>query len=238
MITVYTITYNEEVLIQFMINHYRERFPSCHMVVYDNISTDDTIKIALDNGCEVIPYDTQNQLQDRRLLDIKNNCWKNAATDWVLICDLDELLDITETKLKKEEAAGTNMISAEAYDMINMEDNFDIAGIKYGIKSPMVGKSLLFNKKFISEINYEPGAHECHPSGTVVYSKKVYKLYHYTAINERRTYEKCLINGARLSPENIKNGWGVNILVTPQQNAPELIHEEYISDRTKAIKIR
>jgi len=32
MITVHTMAYNEEVLIQFMIDHYRSRFPKCHAV--------------------------------------------------------------------------------------------------------------------------------------------------------------------------------------------------------------
>src|SRR3990167_11265325 len=100
MITVYTITYNESLLIQFMIDHYRSRFPDCRIVVYDNISTDDTVKIALANGCEVIPYDTNGQIQDSHYIQIKNNCWKDAKTDWVLICDMDELLDINTAQLK------------------------------------------------------------------------------------------------------------------------------------------
>ena len=113
MITIYTITYNEGLLIQFMIDHYRERFPGCRIVVYDNISTDDTVKIALANGCEVIPYDTGGQLQDSRYIQIKNNCWKDAKTDWVLVCDLDELLDIDEAELRREESLGTTMVRCE-----------------------------------------------------------------------------------------------------------------------------
>ena len=85
MITVYTIAYNEAVFIQFMIDHYRARFPDCRIVVYDNMSADRTVNIALTNGCEVIPFDTNGQLQDRRYIEIKNSCWKDATTDWVLI---------------------------------------------------------------------------------------------------------------------------------------------------------
>ena len=103
MITVYTIAYNEELIMQFMIDHYRSRFPGCNIVVYDNMSTDNTTKIARANDCEVIQYDTNNQIQDRRYIEIKNNCWKNALTEWVLICDMDELLDINAEQLKKEE---------------------------------------------------------------------------------------------------------------------------------------
>lgn len=233
MITVYTLAYNEELLIQFMIDHYRERFPGCRIIVNDNMSTDDTVKIALDNDCEVMPFDTDNQFTDRRHMDIKNSCWKDALTDWVLMCDLDELLDINEAQLKTEENLGTSMIRCEGYDMINMEDNLDIAGMKYGVKSPMPGKFFLFNKKFISEINYGPGAHECKPIGTIAYSNKIYKVYHYASINENLTIEKFKIYRKRLSSENIKNGWGTQYLMTPKE-----IHEEYAQERSKAIKVR
>lgn len=233
MITIYTLTYNEELLIQFMIDHYRTRFPECRIVIYDNISTDNTVKIALANGCEVIPYDTNGQLQDSRYIEIKNNCWKDAKTDWVLVCDTDEFLDINQDELKKEEDLGTSMIVSEVYDMINMEDNLDIAGIKYGVKSPIAGKFFLFNKKFISEIDYSIGAHSCSSKGAIYYSSKAYKAYHYNSINENLTIEKFKIYAKRLSPENLQNGWSSHYLMTPEE-----IREEYIKERAKAIKVR
>ena len=233
MITIYTITYNEELLIQFMIDHYRERFQDCRIVIYDNISTDNTVKIALANRCEVIPYDTNGQLQDSRYLEIKNNCWKDAKTDWVLVSDLDELVDINEAELKTEEHNGTSMIRCDFYDMVNMEDNLDIAGMKYGVKGDVPGKFFLFNKKCISEINYGPGAHVCNPIGTIRYSCKVYRGYHYASINENVTIEKFKIYRARLSPENIKNGWGTQYFMTPEK-----IREEYADLRSQTIKVR
>lgn len=233
MITVYTVTHNEELLLQFMIDHYRSRFPGCDIVVYDNMSSDNTVKIALANNCEVIPFDTNDEFQDRRHMEIKNSCWENAKTNWVLVCDLDELLDINEAELRVEEGYGTSIIRSEGYDMINMEDNLDIAGMKYGVKSPMLGKFCLISKKLISAINYGPGCHECKPVGNIRYSKKVYKLYHYASINENLTIEKFKIYRKRLSPENVKNGWGTQYFMTPEE-----IREEYASERSKAIEIR
>ena len=46
MITIFTIAYNESVLMKFMIDHYRSKFPNCRIVVYDNMSTDGCDKIA------------------------------------------------------------------------------------------------------------------------------------------------------------------------------------------------
>ena len=141
MITVYTVTYNEEIMIQFMIDHYRTRFPNCHIVVHDNMSTDDTVKIALANGCEIIPYDSGGQHRERSLIDIKNNSWKEAKTDWVLACDLDELLDINTAELKTEEESGTTVIRTEGYNMVALDDNLDIAGMKYGERDEGEDKS-------------------------------------------------------------------------------------------------
>jgi len=183
-ITVYTIAYNEEVIIQFMIDHYRSRFPGCRIVVFDNMSTDGTAKIAIKNNCEVIPYDTNNQIKDSKYLEIKNNCWKFASTDWVLICDADELLDINEESLKEEELSSVTAISSEAYNMINIEDNYDIPNIKYGSRCESYDKTYLFNKKFISDINYAAGCHTCDAVGAWKKSEKSYLLYHYKCINQ------------------------------------------------------
>jgi glycosyltransferase involved in cell wall biosynthesis len=212
MITVYTLTYNEELLIQFMINHYRSRFPNCHIVVYDNNSTDRTVEIAKANNCEVRGYPANNQLDDGLHMRIKNNCWKNAATDWVLMCDLDEMLDITEEQLKAEEAAGVSRIKTEAWTMVNMTDDCDLeslAKIDHGFRDAGYDKSLLFSKKHIQEINYDPGAHSCNPIGNVVDSTKVYQIRHYQYCNLNAFVRKRMETKKRLSETNKKYGWGL-----------------------------
>jgi len=216
-----------------MIDHYRARFPGCRIVVYDNMSTDETVKITRANGCEVVPFDTDNQFQDRRHMDIKNNCWKNASTNWVLTCDLDELLDINERELKMEDKLGTSIITPEGYDMVDMEDGSSIAELKYGARQEGYDKYCLFNKRFIREMNYGIGAHECNPEGIIKYSKKAYKLYHYSFIDENMTIKKRKEYGARLSPENLKEGWSEYCLFTPEQT-----HAEYVDARSRAIKVR
>lgn len=233
MITIYTLAYNEELMIQFMIDHYRERFPGCHIVVNDNMSTDNTVKIALANSCEVIPFDTDNHFfQEQRLTEIRNSCWKNAKTEWVLVCDMDELLDINEVQLKEEEKTGTTIIRSEGYDMVDVEDKFDLANMKYGMRDIGHDKAYLFNKKFIKDINYSLGAHECNPEGSVKYSKKVYKLYHYCYVNYDVTIEKYKVYSSRRSPEDIKNGSG------SWAETPEQIRDIYAEAKSNAIKLR
>ena len=232
MITVYTITYNEEVLLPFMINHYRQRFPSCRVVVHDNMSTDNTTKIAQANNCEVISFGTNNKFKISRPMKIKNHCWKNASTDWVLVCDLDELLDINAKELKMEEGVGTSIIKTKGYNMVTLNDNLDIAGMKHGERDEGEDKSCLFNKKFIDEINYSPGAHTCHPIGTIVHSKKTYKLFHYCYINYNLSVKKYKIYQKRLSQESIENRRD-HYTFTPKE-----VRALYTQARNKAIKVR
>ena len=243
MISVYTIAYNEEFQLQFMIDFYRIRFPNCHIVVYNNMSTDKTVEIALKNNCEVINYDTNNQICDSKYLEIKNNCWKSAKTDWVLICDVDELLDINEEYLKYEESLNHTIIDTIGYNMVNMEDNYDLENIKYGVKSLGYSKSYLFNKKFMKEINYQPGCHNSNPVGVISYSGDhepyynenggySYNAYHMNFVNVDIAIEKYKSYAKRLSKENLDKGWGQHYLFTEEQ-----IRSEFNELRKKAIKV-
>jgi glycosyltransferase involved in cell wall biosynthesis len=208
MITIYTMAYNEEVFLQFMIDHYRNQFPNCKIVLYDNESTDNTAKIAADNNCEIIPFRTNNFIDDFKIRDLKNNCWKSATTDWVLVCDVDELLNISEDELKAEESKGVTIIKSEGWNMVNMEDNYDFANIKHGCRVPQYDKGYLFNHSKINEINYSCGCHSCSPRGTVKYSNSLYKLYHYKCLNPDYHVQRFHWTAKRLSLVNKKNGMG------------------------------
>ena len=158
-LTIISMAYNEEVRLQFMIDHYKQRFNACKFIIFDNHSTDATAQIANDNACEVRPYESDNKVDDNLLTLFKNNCWKTAPTDWVLVIDIDELLDINEEQLKNEELNGITAIKPEGWNMVNMEDNYDFYNIKYGYRHPDYDKVCLFNKKYVKEINYMHGAH-------------------------------------------------------------------------------
>lgn len=81
MITLYTMAYNEEVFLKYMIDHYRSRFPNCRIILHDNESTDSTAAIARENNCEVINFPTNNEIDEFKITQLKNNCWKSANTD-------------------------------------------------------------------------------------------------------------------------------------------------------------
>ncbi len=212
MIEIFILTYNEEVMLPFTINFYRTRFPDCTITLYDNESTDSTIDIAISNNCNVISYSTNNQLSDRKYLEIKNSCYKKASTNWVLVADCDELLDIDYKQLSMEK--GT-VIKSRAYHMINLNNNLDIRSINHGVRDKVYDKTLLFNRSKI-HLTYQPGAHKAFTSGTRIYGN-TYDLYHYKYINPDYLVNRYRIFGQRISEDNKKNSWGGQFL-EPEQN--------------------
>lgn len=206
--TVFTITYNEELMLPYFIKHYRERFPNCKIVVYDNESTDNTVEIALQNGCHVKPYSTNNQLNDLTYLAIKNNCWKDEI-GWVIVADCDEFIDMNYNQLFMH---SSSIISVEAYNMVNHNNDFNIDKIDHGIRSISYDKAYCFNASKIKEINYNPGCHTCNPVGDVTYSSKHHKVYHYKYVNVEYMIERHAMFAKRLSKENIERGYGGHYL--------------------------
>ena len=204
-VTIFVICFNEQFMLPFFIKWYRDRFPNCKIVVYDNFSTDNTVKIALENNCEVRQYDTEGKLSDSKYLEIKNNCWKDSDTDWNLIADADEFLDIRPEDLNTDQT----LYKAKGYNMCNVEGLDNVLDIKHGIESEAYDKVVCFNKLYIKEINYTPGCHSCNPIGDVIYTPKRPKLLHMKFLDEDYLVNRYKMFKNRMSEENIKMGWGI-----------------------------
>ena len=208
MITVYTICFNEELLLPYFIKHYRSNFPGCRIIVYDNYSTDATRTIAINAGCEVILYDTNNQLDDMKYLEIKNHCWQNQKDTWVIVADCDELFDINAEQLLWEAKQGATIIRSQGYDMVNMENNNDVHNITHAVANERYSKWYCFNTKQIKEINYTPGCHEANPVGRIKMSFSKYACYHYRYINPQFLIRRYNQNKLRMCDNNRKKGMG------------------------------
>lgn len=207
-------------MLPFTLKFYKKMFPSGTFIIIDNMSTDNTKKIAADFGCEIYPYHSNNMISDRMYQGIKNNIWKHAKTDWILICDCDELLCFNEEDLLKEEKLGTTAIRSECYNMVNLNNDLNIDAIDHGYRDPHViifyDKILAFNKKFITETNYNIGAHAFKPTGEIKYSDTKYLLRHYKYINPDYMVDRYALYKRRLSPENKANNWGGCYLETEE----------------------
>lgn len=185
MITIFILCHNEEILLPHTIKHYKTYLPDCKIVIFDNKSTDKSVEIALSHGCKVISWNS-NEIDDYRYLIIKNNCWKKE-TGWVIVCDMDEWLCVTQEELIKEQSDNTFILSVHGYNMIGESkrvglEDIDLHAIKKSVYCPDENKSLCFYRPAIREINYRLGAHTCNPVFNV--QTKYSKIY----INKHMNY--------------------------------------------------
>jgi len=242
MITVHTNTYNEERIIEYFINHYRENFPNCIIKIYDNYSTDNTVKIAEQYGCEIHYYDSGNKFCDDTMLNIRNNCWKNANTDWVIMCDTDELVYISQEELSKQEELGFNIIQPTGYTIINKDDSItDLKEMKYGYRDTPYDKCVIFNKKYISEINFNHGSHQINPVGSYInINQNQFKLIHYKWIGKKYTTERRnMLKNRGISDFNAKRNFSAEY-VFDEESFPSYIEYAKIDNvysRNDLIKV-
>jgi len=83
-IHIYTVCRNEKKILPFFLKHY-EYFCD-KIIIHNNESTDNTLKILNDNQkVKIITYKTNNQFDDETNQRIKNNCWKKSRgkPDWL-----------------------------------------------------------------------------------------------------------------------------------------------------------
>jgi len=210
-IEIFTICWNEKLLLPQFYKWYKDRFPNANFTVYDNMSDDGSAELAKNLGMRVIPYNTEGQLKDSKYLEIKNNCWKGSE-NWVIVCDVDEWLDINEHNLSVEDKRYVSLIKSCGYNMCNVNNETDFSKIKHGVRSVHYDKFVCFNSNKIKEINYTPGAHSIKPVGELKYSDLRYNLLHMKFLNEDYMVERYKNFKNRMSIENRNNNWGVQYL--------------------------
>ena len=227
-VNIYTITWNEEILLPYFIKFYKNHFPNIDLnfIIYDNESTDKTIEIATNNNCIIKTFSTNNTINDIEYLNIKNNCWKNSNADWVIIVDCDEFIDIYKQDLYKLENDKYNMVKTLGYNMINTI--VDIPHTRSGARSIWYDKNALFMPKYIKEINYNPGCHYCEPIGyNINICTNVFKLYHFKRLSLEYYLDRIRLCRNRLSNINIAYKFGTHFLASD---------EEHINDFNKILQ--
>lgn len=197
------MAHNESHLVPYFIRHYRNCFPSCNITIFDNESTDDTATICKSLGCEVIPIFSDGYV-DQLLSDMKNEQWKSSQADWVIVCDVDEFLQIDQAELESLNDSGVTILRTQAFDMVGSNGNPDEITDKY--PNDWFSKSICFKRTKIENINYTPGAHHCNPTGHVQWSPSPYALFHYKYLSPSLTLERIKLRCDRTSDDNRKKG--------------------------------
>jgi glycosyltransferase involved in cell wall biosynthesis len=152
MIDIYTTTWNDERIIQDFIDHYKE-IGQCTITVYDNMSTDNTVQICKDNGCVVHQFDTDNQMDEFKLMNIRNNGWKQGTSEYVLIADSDEWVGYN-----LEQLDGWDICTTKGYEMFGKWCSRQ--ELTLGCESAGYCKPVLFKRESVIETNFQGGSHK------------------------------------------------------------------------------
>jgi glycosyltransferase involved in cell wall biosynthesis len=219
-ITLYTFCYNEQEILPYFLNHYSKIVDK--IVVYDNQSTDKSIEILKSfDGCEIEirEYNTNNEMQEESLIKLKNNCWKNEESDYVIVLDVDEILYHPDLRGFIESHPNVDYFKPIGYDMISdgvptdyTKQIYEI--IKDGVPSVNYSKKALFKRQNVTETGFSYGAHAANYRGKkplVEYvSNGDLKLLHYKCIDLEYVIAKHKHYGTRRSDFSKKMGLGLH----------------------------
>lgn len=241
-IHVYTMCYNEEVLMPYFLRHY-ENFAE-RIFVFDHYSNDKTLEIVKKSQkAECTTHGIRGEVHDSVLLNMKNESYKNSRgiADWVMIVDVDEFVYHPNLigLLKEYKEKGITLPKTDGCDMVS--DNVpNTTGqiydeIKKGVRDATFSKKAVFNPAI--DIRYSPGAHKCNPSGKITESELAeIKILHYRFLSSKFIVDRLETRTKRLSQENIKRGWGV-IECEGGETLRERIEREYRERKAARIQI-
>ena len=110
-------------------------------------------------------------MNDIKYAELRNSCWKGTTADWVIVCDLDELLyfpEGAEESLGAYTRMGAAVPKPHGFEMFSETyptGNGQIWDeIKFGAPdNKWYSKAILFNPRLVSDMHYGLGSHECSP---------------------------------------------------------------------------
>lgn len=164
LLEVFTTSYNEPDTVKRFIEWYRGHVPSCKINVFDNESSDGgaTKELCEKMGVRFMTFSTNGKMDESALIMLRNYSWKDSCADFVIVCDSDELVDVTEQYLIDcNNGDKWNLCKCHGVELFGHED--EDAGIFYGSDSPGYNKSVLFHRQSVEHMNFAPGSHSCNP---------------------------------------------------------------------------
>lgn len=202
--------------IRFTIQHYKA---FCERVVfYDNYSTDDTVKIALECGAEIRYFGEPGVLNDQHYLDVKNHCWKESLADWVIVVDDDEILlfgaTLAPTYVPPLQGTILRPHGFEIYDYALPMHRF--TELRKGVPNSNYSKVCMWNPREVKEIDYVWGCHQARPTGNIQWvnpgerDHEKIRLLHYRSVGgpERIVNRHAMYRAKKISDVNLKWGLG------------------------------
>ena len=218
-ITVYTFLYNEEHILPYFLKHYSQFVDK--IIVYNNMSTDNSIDILnnwKDCEIEIRDFSTDNQYDEGTLMKLRNECWKECNSDYVIVCDMDELLYHPDIKNFISKQSYVDYFTPTGYQMIGDEVPTDYTKqiydiIQNGTEDVGYSKNVLFKRKDLLETNYAAGAHLSSFQGSkrlVNCTTDNLKLLHYKWLSVDYGIGKNTHYNDRTSTHSKRHGWGIH----------------------------
>lgn len=235
MIEAHIIAFNEAETIHLTIKHY-SAFCS-RIVIWDNHSTDNTREIAKAMSCFVKTFGKPGELSDRAYMELKNECWKKNhpgqdRRDWVIVCDADEILKLSKFRSRLATETGKTIFRATGWNVFSHETPVnDWSEITTGYFEENYNKTVIFDPKAITEINFHIGCHVSRPKGNIVWSTDELYLFHYRNVGgPQRLIDRHNLYRPRMSEENLQRRWGQHYLVSDEERIREW-EEKYALSR-------
>lgn len=213
-IEVHTICWNEESLLPLFLSHYSSF--ATKIVVWDNHSDDASQDLVREcERAELQTYDSENQSSNDRYLDVKNHCWKETQADWVIVCDIDELIYhpdllnlLTNSTAQILKCDGFNVTGPS----IDRTPRFDVWKGKH---APQYCKPAVFRAS-IGEIRYAYGCHTARPQFPIEPSE--IKLLHCQFLRSvDDLIDRYRRLAARKSPRDFKRGLSYHYMMTDER---------------------
>lgn len=220
----YILCYNEELMIRHTLNHYTS---FCDQVtVLDNQSTDGTVDIIKEHFPKVLihSWSSRNELSDLHYQKLKNRFWKKSRgiANWVIVCDCDEFLyhpDGVRKELNLRLKNNEHIPQVNGYNMVSQAFPQDYSipiyeQVKQGLPAMAFNKKIVFNPNQVLEINYSPGAHNCHPVLKTPGTQDAHplNLLHFKYMGKEYLTARHQMYAQRMSYENRKMGHGAQYL--------------------------
>ena len=167
---------------------------------------------------------------------IKNHDWKQFVTPdtWVIMCDMDEWLEITLAQLQEEDARGTTILLTKAMQMVGESlskdlSDIDISELDRGFPDPNYAKRICFKWGSVDPCYYD-GCHDGKPLGTLFYSISEYRIKHMNAVGAAYLADKH----ARRYARNTMNRelLGLCCHYIPERYRVYELHAEYVAKAT------
>ncbi len=230
-VEVISFTYNESLYLEQLVKWYSVKFSNLRITLFDNHSIDDTVTKAEALGCVVKSWGEKNYMSETELARLKNSCFQDGESEYFLICDVDELLDVDDNDLLQYQPS---VVQGIGYNMVgDSETTFE--QIHMGVRDTMYDKCLLFKRSDVLEINYKEGAHSSEPKflpGLEIKENLRRNLYHFRYLSLEFIVERYESRRKRVLEVERLKGFDVQYF-----QSREKVENEYHQARESSISL-